>query len=73
MKLISKMLVATCMFATLSLAAHAQDKKHKPAKNKTEQKMKFKDHVCTQSCHDSGKHVYVHGEKGHKCTNACKK
>jgi len=32
----------------------------------------LKDHVCTAACKD-GKHVYAHGEKGHKCTDACKK
>jgi hypothetical protein len=73
MKVISKMLVATLILANLSLATQAQDKKQdRKARAKTE-KVKLKDHVCTQACHDSGKHVYAHGEKGHVCTDACKK
>ena len=73
MKSISKMFIATCILATLSLATQAQDKKQdQPKKTKTE-KMKLKAHVCTQACHDSGKHVYAHGEKGHVCTSDCKK
>ena len=72
---ISKFFAATCILATLSLATQAQDKKQEQPKAKTEKKMKMKmkDHVCTQACHDSGKHVYAHGEKGHVCTDACKK
>ena len=35
--------------------------------------MELKDHVCTDACHKSGKHVYVHGEKGHTCSDECKK
>ena len=30
-----------------------------------------RDHVCSAACKD-GKHVYAHGEKGHKCTSACR-
>ncbi|MVT12155.1 hypothetical protein [Chitinophaga tropicalis] len=73
MKSISKIFIATCILATFSLATQAQDKKKEQPKAKTEKKMKLKDHVCTQTCHDSGKHVYAHGEKGHTCTDACKK
>lgn len=72
MKSILKISFATLILATLSLAAMAQDKKQEAAKAKTEKKMKKKAHVCTQTCHDSGKHVYAHGEKGHVCTSACK-
>ena len=72
MKTISQVLAAVLIMVTLSLATRAQDKKQEPKKAKTE-KMKPKEHVCTQACHDSGKHVYAHGEKGHVCTNACKK
>ncbi len=73
MKSILKMFIATLMLAQLSLVTVAQDKKQEAPKTKTEKKMKMKDHVCTQACHDSGKHVYAHGEKGHVCTSACKK
>ena len=72
MKAISKLLAVTVLLVSLSLATQAQDKKQEPQKAKTE-KMKPKDHVCTQACHDSGKHVYAHGEKGHVCTSTCKK
>ncbi len=33
--------------------------------------MALKDHLCTDDCKE-GIHVYVHGEKGHTCTEACK-
>jgi len=34
----------------------------------------LKDHMCTKACKDNnGVHVYVHGEKGHTCTDACKR
>lgn len=72
MKSITKMFVATLLFAPLSLTAIAQEKKQEKPKAKTEKKMKMKAHVCTQACHDSSKHVYAHGEKGHVCTSACK-
>lgn len=35
-------------------------------------KMKPKKHTCTEAC-ANGKHMYKHGEKGHKCTDDCKK
>lgn len=70
---ILKMFIATLMLAQLSLVTNAQDKKQGAPKAKMEKKAKMKEHVCTQSCHDSGKHVYAHGEKGHVCTSACKK
>lgn len=74
MKSVLKIFVAMLMLAHISLATMAQDKKQEAPKAKTEKKMKMKmkDHVCTQACHDSGKHVYAHGEKGHVCTSACK-
>ncbi|RFM30763.1 hypothetical protein [Chitinophaga silvisoli] len=75
MKSILKISVVMLMLGYGSLTAVAQDKKQEGPKVKTEKKMKMKmkDHVCTQACHDSGKHVYAHGEKGHVCTSACKK
>ncbi len=36
----------------------------------TDQTMDSREHVCSATCKD-GKHVYAHGEKGHKCTSAC--
>ncbi len=40
--------------------------------DKMDDKMAMKEHKCTKACKD-GKHVYAHGEKGHVCTDACKK
>lgn len=40
--------------------------------DKMDSKMAMKEHKCTAACKD-GKHVYAHGEKGHVCTDACKK
>lgn len=37
-----------------------------------ENSKKLKRHACTEKCHDSGKCVLVHGERGHKCTEECK-
>ena len=59
-------------FAGLMLSANAQGNKKEMAKeNKKE--MATKKHVCTEECHKTGKHTYAHGEKGHNCTEACKK
>ncbi|WPQ62340.1 hypothetical protein SIO70_28680 [Chitinophaga sancti] len=73
MRSILKIFIATLLIGHFSLATMAQDKKQDAPKAKTEKKMKMKAHVCTQACHDSGKHIYAHGEKGHVCTSACKK
>ena len=43
----------------------------KVTKSKTEQ-VPLKDHVCNANC-KGGKHVYMHGEKGHVCTSECPK
>ena len=54
--------------AGIMFAANAQaDKKEAPKKD-----MKMKEHVCTKEC-TKDKHAYAHGEKGHTCTDACKK
>lgn len=75
MKSISKIFMVGLILAGLSFSVQAQDVKKKQSrkmKAKTEQTT-LKEHVCTQACHDTGKHVYAHGEKGHVCTDACKK
>lgn len=47
--------------------------KQMPEKTKKEKKMKkMKKHECTEACHASGHHVYLHGEKGHVCDENCK-
>lgn len=37
-----------------------------------QKKQKAKDHTCTETCKE-GNHMYACGEKGHKCTDECKK
>jgi hypothetical protein len=45
--------------------------KAKCAECKKEEKA---EHKCNAQCHKNGAgHVPSHGEKGHKCTDACKK
>jgi hypothetical protein len=46
------------------LAAGAYSQGEKPGK--------LKKHQCTTAC-TRDHHVYAHGEKGHVCTDACKK
>ncbi len=56
------------VMAGIMVAAQAQtDKKEAPKKE-----MKMKEHVCTKAC-TKEHHAYAHGEKGHSCTDACKK
>lgn len=31
----------------------------------------LKPHACTAAC-KNGKHIYAHGEEGHKCTTVCR-
>ncbi len=40
--------------------------------DKMDDKMAMKEHKCTAAC-KNGKHAYAHGEKGHVCTDTCKK
>ncbi len=64
-------LVAT--IASFSFAAFAQEKmESKDGKMEMKSTMKMKDHVCNKDC-KAGKCSYKHGEKGHVCTDACKK
>lgn len=41
------------------------------AQAQTAKKEKPKKHQCTEQC-ANGKHMYKHGEKGHKCDASCK-
>ncbi|SFC06311.1 hypothetical protein SAMN05421780_102442 [Flexibacter flexilis DSM 6793] len=70
------------LVASICIGAFAQNEtpkqqtKSKKMKVKTAKmpvKTQEKSHVCTQACHDEGHCVYVHGEKEHNCTAACKK
>ena len=65
-----KTILALAIIIGISGAANAQTSSKEVKKQ--EQKMEMKDHVCTSACKD-GKHVYAHGEKGHKCSKECKK
>ena len=63
--------VAIALIIGLSASINAQETK-KEKKEKKEKKMEMKAHVCTAAC-ANGKHMYAHGEKGHTCTEDCKK
>lgn len=65
-----KVILAIAIMIGISAASNAQTPSNQQKKDN--QKMEMKDHVCTAACKD-GKHVYAHGEKGHKCTKECKK
>jgi hypothetical protein len=51
----------------------AKTKAATKSKKAAAKQVALKDHVCTDACHKSGKCVYVHGEKGHKCDASCAK
>lgn len=67
-KLVLLLAVVVICFAANAQTTKKEEKKETP---KTEQ-TKLKEHKCTSAC-KNGKHVYAHGEKGHKCTKECKK
>lgn len=66
-----KKLIWLLAIAFMFYMANAQTvkKEQKQEKPRMEQKA-LKDHKCTAACKD-GKHVYAHGEKGHKCSKEC--
>lgn len=66
-----KKLILVAVIAVIGFTANAQTTKKENKKEKTGQ-MQMKDHVCTSACKD-GKHAYAHGEKGHVCSEDCKK
>ena len=79
MKKVKTFAAVLLMTGFLSTGAFAQDSKMDKKMDKMDKKMDkmdskmaMKDHKCTAACKD-GKHVYAHGEKGHVCTDACKK
>ncbi|HWY34097.1 MAG TPA: hypothetical protein VNX68_05585 [Nitrosopumilaceae archaeon] len=57
-----QMFMALTIITGMSVAAMSQSPNQE----------KLKKHHCTAAC-TKGKHVYAHGEKGHVCTDACKK
>jgi hypothetical protein len=66
---LSAVIVMAIGFTATAQTAPVKEKKAA----KKEKKAALKDHVCTDGCHKAGKCVMVHGEKGHKCGEACKK
>jgi hypothetical protein len=68
-----KLLMSAVIVMAIGFTASAQTAPAKEKKAKTEKKAALKDHVCTDACHKAGKCVLVHGEKVHKCGEACKK
>lgn len=63
------MILLVGFIATGAIASTQFDNSHK---KKRKAKMALKMHVCTAAC-TNGKHVYLHGEKGHVCGPECKK
>ncbi len=55
----------------ISVSVNAQTSSIKMKKEK--HKVALKEHVCTDACHTAGHCMYAHGEKGHECTEECKK
>ncbi|NOT92833.1 hypothetical protein [Ferruginibacter sp.] len=65
----------TTFFLLLSLftaGAFASGNFEGNQKKKKKAKTAMKAHVCTNAC-KSGTHMYLHGEKGHTCGEACMK
>ena len=67
-KLLWLLAIALMFYAANAQTTKTEQKKDMP---KMEQKA-LKEHKCTAAC-KNGKHVYAHGEKGHKCTKECAK
>ncbi len=71
-----KLSIILALFVGFSVTTLAQEKVTTNTKTEeyemANEKMPMKDHVCTKDCKD-GKHLYKHGEKGHKCSEACMK
>ncbi len=65
--------MSTVIVMVIGFTATTQDAPVKEKKAKKEKKAALKVHVCSDACHKVGKCVLVHGEKGHKCAEACKK
>ncbi len=70
-KLILMVVVAGFVFVSVAQKVKTESKETKVTKTKTEQ-VPAKDHVCNANC-KGGKHVYLHGEKGHVCAAECTK
>lgn len=58
-----KLLLLSLVLLGVSFSGLSQEKK---------QKMKKAKHQCIEMCKE-GKHAYAHGEKKHKCKEACHK
>jgi hypothetical protein len=65
-----KKILLMMAFGGIMLSVSAQGAKKDAPKSET--KTTLKDHVCTPNCNKAkGTHIYVHGEKGHVCGDAC--
>jgi hypothetical protein len=81
MKKLSILLLAIGFAFSVNTATAASCGKNCKCKEKCEgkeckdcKKMEATPHKCNAQCHKNGAgHVPSHGEKGHKCTDECKK
>lgn len=75
MKKLSILFLAMGLFMSSQAAYVNCDGKCKDKTKCAECKKEGKaEHKCNKQCHKNGAgHVPSHGEKGHKCTDACKK
>jgi len=71
MKTLKIMIAALIIAASFNQVASAQSKQKADTKSKIATPA-LKEHKCNANCNAAG-HNYVHGEKGHVCTDACKK
>ncbi|HOS47920.1 MAG TPA: hypothetical protein PLG57_04745 [Bacteroidia bacterium] len=58
-----KLMALVILFAGMSISGFSQQ---------APMKSTMKEHSCTTACKE-GKHMYMHGEKGHVCTKECHK
>ncbi len=71
MKTVKFIIAAVLIVTSFSQVANAQSKHKSDVKNVTEAAQP-KEHKCNTKC-NAAAHNYLHGEKGHVCTDACKK
>jgi len=67
-KIVIASLLLTASFSATSIAQDAKKEDTKTAKSAPQ----LKEHKCNAQC-NAAAHNYLHGEKGHVCTAACKK
>jgi len=68
-----KALLMIPMLVLFLASASAQTTEEKATETTAaKEEMALKEHVCNEACAE-GKHAYVCGEKGHKCSEECMK